>query len=429
MLAAIFTARAVVAGTALDDPNWVGTAPKNISQSETEQVSHPAIAIGPSGLMIAAWSDEPSEGSTKDNIYVVSSSDSGSSWTSPTVVSETTTTSQLPDVLIVDNKTFVAWAEREAGNVFKIYETETGSGNVHPIPISEPDTSSDWSTRPSIVASSDRLHIVFNAGDDSSHILYASRLWESSGWYTATRIYTSTTDKLSWFPKIAIGPKGKKIHVVWEEQEKFGDVRAVMHINGTIEGPDGTWQDPITLSEITTTAVKPDLAIGPDGDVHVVWGEVVESERSYSYVRYRRYEASTDSWTSSMRIDPNPVYVNEVDPTDTAPRLALYEDGHRVSICVVWHGDRDTEQTAEEVLVSCSQDEGESWSSPQNLSRTPSDVSESDDISIWPSITFDSLGTLHSVWKQRVDSATSQYEIYYSHELSQVFLPLVLRKG
>ena len=130
--------------------------------------------------------------------------------------------------------------------------------------------------------------------------------------------------------------------------------------------------------------------------------------------------------TTEEPIDPDPVKVNELRPTDIAPRLTLLERDDRVRVCVVWHGFRESgsAEPAEEVLLSCSQDEGRSWPPPQNVSRSPGQ----DEISIAPSIAFDAWGRLHSVWEEHVgDSVVHDYEVYYVHAFNKVFLPLVVR--
>ena len=79
---------------------------------------------------------------------------------------------------------------------------------------------------------------------------------------------------------------------------------------------------------------------------------------------------------------------------------------------------------AEEVLLSCSPDGGQSWEAPRNVSRSPG----AEAISIVPSIAFDARGRLHSVWEEHVgDSIVYNYEVYYARAIVKVFLPLIVR--
>jgi len=426
LVATVLTTGVVIAAT---DPDWVGTEPVNISYSDTYEARQPVIVADPSGQIAVTWSDHP-PGETTPDIYATHTDDQGLTWSTPTVVSATATKSQLPDMIFADGSSFVTWSE-ESNKTFTVYEMELGS-EPHTVPIPETDRPSGMTTGPRLAAGPDRLHVVFNAGKagtTNSHIFHASRPLTEVVWPTARRVYTSTGGSLSWFPALAISPDGEDLHVVWEEISALGQ-RAVLYKRGAMSGSDVSWTTPsISLSTGITLSVKPDIATSSDGDVHVVWGEV-DAEDHSSYVRYLRYNASMDSWSSVTRIDALPVYVNEINPTDTAPRLALWEKGTQTTLCVAWHGFRAGE-SAEDVLISCSQDGGDTWASPRTMSPTPNDVETDADISIWPSIAFDSSGTVHGVWQQRVEiiNETSYYETYYTHALHQVFLPLVTRSS
>ena len=424
-----FSVSVIVAAT---DPDWVGTPPTNISNSGTRKTLHPAIAAGPPGQVLVAWNDL-APGETKSDIYVTRSDDHGKSWrASPTRVWDTTAKSQLPDIAIAGDKTLIAWTEQTGtGNdaTFTVYEAELASGDTRPVPI--PEGPSRITTGPRLAANakgSDTLHIVFNAGQIFSHIFYSSRLLTDAIWPTATQIYTST-NSMSWSPALDVGPDGAELHVVWEEKP-FGSDRNVWYMHGSIGSPDVSWSPPLKLSG-ETTSVKPDLAVSSDGNVHIVWGEADSEQISAAYyVRYCHFDPDKETCFESKRVDARPVYVNEISPTESSPRLALWEDNDQIHLCVTWHGFREGE-SAEDIFVSCSEDGGETWQSASIMSPLPEGVTESADISIWPSIVFDASGTLHGVWQQRVDivSAESYYEIYYAHAMNRVFLPLITRNG
>jgi hypothetical protein len=337
-------------------------------------------------------------------------------------VLETVAKSQLPDVVVAEGRIFVAWSE-ESDKTFTIHEAELGSDS-RSIPIPETDAPSDISTGPRLAAGPDRLHVVFNAGQQDSHIFHSSR-HPGAAWPEATRIYASPEGSLSWFPALAVSPDGEDLHVVWERLSAEG--RSVWYMYGTAAGSGVSWASPLKLSA-NIASVKPDVATSSSGDIHVVWGEADAAQNSY-YVRYRRYDASRKIWLDVKRVDPRPVYVNQISPTESTPRLALWEDDDRGNLCVTWHGFR--EGGAEDALLSCSQDGGETWQPARTMSTLPEGIPEYADISIWPSITFDGSGTLHGVWQQRVDitGQGSSYEIYYAHAMNCVFLPLVIRSG
>lgn len=413
------------------DPDWHGTEPENLSSSALDLARQPVIAGSSSGQMVAAWSDQRSEGLDR-NIYVVLSDDNGSTWSgTPEEVARTADSSLLPDTLIDGDQVFVSWVE---GNPpAAVYEAErTGNGTWEKRSIPSAVTpSAMW---PRLASGAGKLHMVFNAGSGNQpDILYAARSLNATAWPTATVVYTHTGTG-SWYPKLAIGPDEDTLHLVWEERASL-DVRAILYMSGTVNVADVSWTSPITLSTGITLSVWPDIVADSDGNLHVAWGEQVGTgavEAREQYVRYARYDAAVGAWSLKAEpVDPNPVKVNELRPTDITPRLALLEESQadgdvQTTVCVAWHGFREGVQTepAEEVLLSCSEDGGQSWPSPRNVSRSPGE----DMISIGPSIVFDMWGNLHMVWEEHVgDSVVHNYEIYHSQGLSRIYLPFVMR--
>jgi hypothetical protein len=404
-----------VVAASMSDPDWDGTTPENISHSTQPHAWQPDIAVDSSGRVVVVWSDEQTGGR---NIYTTDNE--GGEWSAPQVVSATAWTSHFPDVLAVDDRSFVAWVEPPTIT----YEAEIGVNGVRsissPVPLVD--------AQPRLAASTDRLHVVLIASAlNIPDIYHASRLLAGTAWPMAKRIYTSTAGLGSWWPALAVGPDGETLHVVWEDMEPSKQ-SMVMYMSGTVSGADVDWAPAITLSTGITQVTAPDIGVDSGGNVHVVWGEVGKEGYAEQYVRYTRYDTAGGSWTTpAARIDPNPVQVNEESPTHIVPKLALWEDD-QVEVCVAWYGFRVGDPKAEEVLLRCSRDGGGTWSSAatENVSRSTTDRGW--EVSMRPSIAFDGSGRLHVVWQERAgDVITEEYEIYYAAAAYQMFLPLVVR--
>jgi hypothetical protein len=102
------------------------------------------------------------------------------------------------------------------------------------------------------------------------------------------------------------------------------------------------------------------------------------------------------------------------------------------TVCVAWHGFRDEEPVAEEALLTCSPNGGNSWGATLNASRSTTPAGE--EVSIRPDIAFDSSGDLHVAWQEYSGgiggSLLADYEIYYARggaPPGPVYLPLVMR--
>jgi hypothetical protein len=430
-----------VAIAATSDPDWNGTEGENISNSpQGDSVVQPEIAASPSGGMAVVWSDKRSG---QWNVYAVLSDDNGYEWSQPEVITVTADKSEMPDTLIVrDNgqdRIFVAWRELAIDPELDIAiceaeRTETGIWEVRHVPDTLPIAQA--SSRPYLVASAGRLHIAYNGGEENSpDILYATRFLTATTWPTATIVYTHTGARGSWYPALAVGADGGSLHMVWEEHVAEVPEKnwVIMYMRGTVNEAGMHWSPAITLSTGITQSIWPDIAADSGGNLHVVWGEVGEGGyQNEQYVRYTRYDAASDSWTLSARVDPDRVKVNVTNPTYTSPRVALLERDDEVTVCVAWHGFREGDPEAEEVLLRCSRDGGDTWSSTENVSRSSDETHEYEDsgwfVSIKPAVAFDAYDRLHFTWQERVgDSLVYDYEVYHAYALRELFLPLVMR--
>jgi len=411
MLAAL-AAGVVFASTSY--PDFIGTTPENVSHSAQDRAWQPDIAADSSGRIVVVWSDVRTDGR---DIYFTDKD--GGEWSTPQAVSETAATSRSPDVLSVGDQNFVTWVEPPTAT----YETEIGTGETRL--ISSPVALVD--APPRLAASTDRLHSVFSAGPANTPDIYHASRPLIGSWTAAERVYTSTASRGSWWPALAADPDSGTLHAVWENNKSVS-MKTIMYISGTVSGADVGWSPAITLSTGITESIYPDIAVDSAGNVHVVWGEIGEQGYYEQYVRYTRYDAASGSWIMpAVRIDPNPVRVNEESPTNVAPKLAVWGD-EEVEVCVVWYGFQSGDPSAEEVLVRCSSNGGDDWSSAatENVSRSTSHSGW--EVSMRPSVAFDASGKLHVVWQERAgDIITEDYEIYYSARIYQVFLPLVTR--
>jgi hypothetical protein len=326
----------------------------------------------------------------------------------------------------VADRHFVAWID-DLSPGKAILEAEIGTGETRQIPS---PVAPEY-LQPCLAASTDRLHAVFSGSDRNiPDLYYTSRSLLGTSWPLAERIYTSTAVYGSVHPALAADSDGSTLHLVWENKDS--DLRSIMYMSGTVGGAGVDWSPVITLSTGITLSLRPDIAVAPNGDVHVVWGEVGEAGYEHEqYVRHVRYDAETGSWgLPAVRVDPVLVQVHQDSPTYIGPAVGVWEmDGGDIQVCAAWHGFRAGAPGAEEVLMRCSPDGGETWTGPTlNVSR--STTQDGWEVSVRPLITFDDVGTIHAVWQERAGSnVTEDYEVFYSASLRQVYLPCIVKGG
>ncbi len=266
----------------------------------------------------------------------------------------------------------------------------------------------------------DELHLALQGGlGTSPDILYSRKADGASSWPTAQMVFEHTATG-SHNPAIAVTADGKTVHLAWQENVS-GDKSEIYYMRGQWSGSAISWNSAVSLSEGITRSVRPSIVVESSSKVHVVWGEQAAGYVE-QYVRYARSDNGGSSWTTPKRVSGTPVSANNVAPTDIAPALVRTPSG---GLCVAWHGFRpNADYEAEEIYISCSLDQGGSWSRLVNISRSP------ETISVRPVLAVASDGFLHVAWQELAGAnPVTDFEIFYSRSFPHfVLLPLISRE-
>lgn len=94
------------------------------------------------------------------------------------------------------------------------------------------------------------------------------------GWSNPMQLAMNNPPNTGSTPDLESGPDGKLAAVWIFDQDGIAEVAYAFQ---TGEDEDGTltWSNPVNVSNSTTVSRRPQLAIGPDGRVHIVWAEEV----------------------------------------------------------------------------------------------------------------------------------------------------------
>ncbi len=189
----------------------------------------------------------------------------------------------------------------------------------------------------------------------------------------------------SYDPDMAIGPDGK-IHVVYEDWTRLNNFnyRDIMYV--VFDSYE--WREPVQISEYDTTyAADPRIAVDSQGKPHVVW-----YDRFLFYDSDILYATLTDSgWTE-------PLSLTEFSPASLVPDIVI---DSRDYVHIVWDDYYYGRAQIFHIYFN-----GNSWSNFVNVSNDPIDC-------CFPRITVDSNDSLHIVWRQMTGGGYDS-EIFYS---------------
>ncbi len=207
-----------------------------------------------------------------------------------------------------------------------------------------------------------------------SNVYY--RTGSGLGWSTEAAIPSHGLG--AQYPALAVGPNGEA-HIVWEDL-RFAPTKQVFY-RRTL---GGVWQteEQLTFEELTDGS-EPDIAVGSDGVVHVVW----KDERAdFGDIYYR--SCVNGVWGPEERI-------SAAAKTGRTPKIACDPLGQAH---VVW-----SDNTPSSFAIYYSNRSALGWSLPLQISDGTATARE-------PSIEIDSDGKVHVVWE---DNSPGNYAIFY----------------
>jgi hypothetical protein len=201
-----------------------------------------------------------------------------------------------------------------------------------------------------------------------------------AGWEPTKRLTWNSGYSLA--PAIAVDSLGH-IHLVWCDYTP-GNAE-IYYKKSTDAG--ATWSTNQRLTWTSDDSWKPDLAVDPSGNPHVVWQENMTESRE---IYYKRSTDKGATWSTAKRLTWN-------SGDSSIPDLIVDPSGNPH---VAWH---DKTPGNEEIYFKKSTDGGATWSASQRLTWNSGNSNV-------PCLAFDTLGKLHLVWG---DWTPGNMEIYH----------------
>ena len=377
-----------------------------------------ALAIGAEGEIAVAWAGEGATG-----VVVARRNPTTGAWRRTTLASGSEV--WYPDVAYAGSELRVAWMQ----GTFDAQPAPHGAVREQGVDDPAATTLADGLygyKGPHLATDPDGVqHLTFALSEQaktwSQGNLYYARRVPGGSWTAPTAIITGSNVLGIWFPDLAVDGSGR-VHLVWEQRISSieeGNQFQVWYVSGTWSTSRGRLElNQSTLQRIspeTQRAGRPAIAVDEQGNVHITWTEITGNENSPGdeYVHYRRLDMSGHATLTEA-----PVLVNVERPAWTTSVLAV----HGAYVCAAW----DSFPAAvgagvgkEEINLRCSRDGGDHWDEALTV------LSETDDLSIFPEVAFDSERQVHVVWEENQDGYMPWYRTGDVPRL-RIFLPLVL---
>ncbi|MGQ9582932.1 MAG: hypothetical protein ACUVV6_05385, partial [Thermoplasmatota archaeon] len=352
----------------------------------TQPEYDPVLAIGPGDELYIAWVDQREYDL---NIYLTSSGDRGGSFSPAVRVNDDASGHKYlqdsPDVAVgPDGTVWVVWMDNRSGDEDIYMATSTDGGSTF-----SPNTRVDDGppgtnqSHPSIaISGSGRVAVAWEdtrGGDRDIRCAFSDG---GSSFGPSSRVNTDLSGREQLRPRLA-ADQGGEFHIVWYDNR-----------SGDFDIYYARSQGASILPEIRvdssgdkrTFQALPDVAVGPDGRVHVVW-----HDNGSGYFRVQHsYTQDGRTFSVSAMIDPPPGAGRD----QYQPQLAIGGDG---VIHVAWH---DWRYGDPDIFYANSTNGGASFNAPVRVDDTAREV-----VSYSPVIGVDSLGEVHVAWQ---DNRTQQ---------------------
>ena len=261
--------------------------------------------------------------------------------------------------------------------------------------------SNDRSFKPSLAIGPDEtLHVAWEDdmnydGSGEDRDIYYKKKQQGGDW-TAAELVSIESTKQSYHTSLAVESNGA-IHVAWGDYTDYqgsGDDEDIFY---KMKPPGGSWTSAELVSPGSDIdSVIPNLAIGPDGTVHVVW------EDFYPDVFYS-FKPKNGSWSSPevVSIDNDNMIIDSAFTVD--------KDGN---VHVVWSEDMTNDPYDEgfDICYKIKTSDG-IWAETEII------VDETT-LSRCSSLATDSSGTVHLAWQEYTSIPPIFEGIYYKTKAS-----------
>lgn len=351
------------------------SAPRNVSNNSDYSYT-PQVAVDPNGTIYMAWEDDTAANS---NILFSRSTDGGATFSTPINLSNASEYSYNPRIAVGSaGDVNVVWEYETSDNTDIMFSHSTDAGATFATPLNLSNDPADSENAQIAVDTAGNVFVVWENDSVNLGVLFSHSTDAGATFSTPTVLSTNTSG--SYSPQIAIGPNGN-LGVVWED-----DAQLTADISFSYSSNHGvSFSAPRSLSNHTGNSASPVIAIDLSGNIDVVW----ENDTTGSFDIF-----------FSRSVDKGATFSVPSDISNSgaaqASQIGLDAKGN---INVVWQ-----ENTPSDIYFARSSDGGASFSSAVNISNDPG-------FSDNPFLTIDAGGNINVAWE---DDTPGNKDIFFS---------------
>ena len=299
--------------------------------------SYYAPAVASYGNYVYVLWSEYSFDDTQYQIKFATSSNSGSSWSDPIILSTTdsTTNSLAPAIVADGNNVYAAWRDSVNSGTTITYDivTKSSDNNGDTWNSQTSITSGDGTNYiPEMAYANDRLHVTWHAyskdGGSSYSIEYAYSDDSGESWDRTSAYVSASSGDYSWFPDIAVDEDN--IYLVWQDDGNFdGDSGFDFDIVAMLSDDGGeNWNEPVLIvdsdSQFSNAYTLP-AVVSKNGYVYTSYQEYDGSQYEYRFLLSQNYG---ETWSETFPVtDTHAVnYAKMGMAIDDKTYFAYYDD-------------------------------------------------------------------------------------------------------
>ncbi|MBZ0203902.1 MAG: T9SS type A sorting domain-containing protein [Ignavibacteria bacterium] len=254
--------------------------------NDTFSSEYPSVEVNGFAIHIA-WKDNRDG---NEEIYYKRSTDAGLNWSSDTRLTNNSSVSERPSVTLMGNNIFICWNDSRDGNkeIYLVRSTDAGTSWGPETRLTNNSAISDY---PDLAITTSLWHLTWRDFRDGPPQVYYKRSTDNgTTWSSDMRLVNTAAEA----ENISIDALGLFVHVSWADSRHSDS--EIYYKRSSDNGT--TWSSDTRITNNTGDSEQPNISVSGI-HVHIVW----EDNRTGQYQLYYRNSTNLgENWNSELRL-------------------------------------------------------------------------------------------------------------------------------